>query len=398
MTTDIQKEAEQALSKAKIKLMGKANTAFITTILFSLKQSWSTEIPTMMVNGVELVLNPKWFLDQAPDTRITALVHEAWHVALNHMARGRGINYDHTRFNKAADYVINLLLEQQGFHVPRGDSGWLIDDKYADMATEEVYEILPIEPPKDDNNSGGGSGWSPDFKANDGSGEGSGDSSKQEQIEQQIQKTIQQAAQRSKMSGDAPGTIPGEIEEYIDALLNPKLHWTVLLQNHVNGLGKDDYSFRRPNKRFMPEYYLPSAYSEVLEEVAVAVDTSGSVSNEEFAAFLSEIQEIKDTMGPKLTKVIDFDTKVQAVHELTENDDALSISFTGRGGTRLEPVFEHYSEGKQPTVLIVFSDLYCNEIEEDPGYPVIWVCIDNPNAKVNFGQLIHISKGELCAK
>ena len=66
-----------------------------------------------------------------------------------------------------------------------------------------------------------------------------------------------------------------------------------------------------------------------------------------------------------------------------------TVSFSGWGGTNLTPVFEHYDKNK-PTVLVVFSDLFCAPIIEDPGYPVIWACFGNPNAEVNFGQLIHV--------
>ena len=74
----------------------------------------------------------------------------------------------------------------------------------------------------------------------------------------------------------------------------------------------------------------------------------------------------------------------------TVHDPIEKVSFTGWGGTCLEPVFEHYDKAP-PTVLIIFSDLYCREIpkEDMPTYPVLWVCTDNKNATVNFGTLIH---------
>jgi predicted metal-dependent peptidase len=72
------------------------------------------------------------------------------------------------------------------------------------------------------------------------------------------------------------------------------------------------------------------------------------------------------------------------------------VHFSGGGGTNLQPVFDHFAgknpdhpEAGPPTVLIVFSDFYCGKIKEDPGYPVIWISVDNPNAEVNFGTLIN---------
>jgi len=131
-------------------------------------------------------------------------------------------------------------------------------------------------------------------------------------------------------------------------------------------------------------------YSEALTEVAGALDASGSVTDNDIRMFLSEMGGIKDILNPKLFTIIDFDTKINNVHHLNETDDVASIKITGRGGTRLQPVFDFYKD-KNPTVLIVFSDLHCARIEEDPGYPVIWIVTNNPNATVKFGKMIHVN-------
>ena len=44
----------------------------------------------------------------------------------------------------------------------------------------------------------------------------------------------------------------------------------------------------------------------------------------------------------------------------------------------------------KPSLLIVFSDLECTPIKNSTEYPVIWICINNPGAKVGFGQIIHV--------
>jgi len=73
------KELQVISNKTKVGLMTKGSV-FITTVLFSLKQTWSTDVPTAGTNGISLVINPDWFKSMTPEQRIGLLAHEAWHV------------------------------------------------------------------------------------------------------------------------------------------------------------------------------------------------------------------------------------------------------------------------------------------------------------------------------
>lgn len=368
-------ELRKFIDKAKFSLIRQNNSNFICTVLFSLKQSWNMNTPTAAVNGVDLKINPDWFGDLSEDERVGLLAHEAWHIAFDHI--GRSASYgDKNKYNKAADHVINLMLDKQGIKLPKGG---LKDPKYADKCTEEVYRLLPEDP-----ETPGGTGLDIETPSAD----------QIDQVNQQVKDILVKAATQSKMMGDAPGTIPGDVQIAIDELVNPKLDWRIILQNYVDTLAKNDYSFSRPNKRYMPDFYLPSLTGEKLGEVCVAVDTSGSVTDDQFVSFLSEIQEIREKLNPELTRVIDFDTSIKAVHELDQFDDISKVNFTGRGGTNLQPVFDYYDK-TEPVVLIVFSDLYCTPITEKPNYPVIWIVVDNPKAETHFGTVIHYSTEDL---
>jgi predicted metal-dependent peptidase len=360
-------ELTTAFDRAKIGIISKQNSVFISTILFSLKHSWDTEIPTACTNGANLRVNPDFFMGLSPNTRIGLLAHEAWHVAFLHMTR-RGNREPH-RWNIAADFVINNLLVKASFKLPPTEC---VGDYY-DMSTEQIYDELEgkVLPPL----------TMEDLVA----GESPQDN---EQTEQAIADILVKAATQSKMLGDEPGTIPGDISLSLDKLLNPKLPWNVLLQNYMDSYAKDDYTWRRPNRRYMPDHYLPSAFSENLGEIAVAEDVSGSVSQADHTKFISELNGIKTTLNPSLTTVVTFDTQITTNTVLTPDEEVTSISFIGGGGTDLRPVFEYFKKNI-PMVLIVFSDLCCSPITEDPGFDVIWVCVGNPSAKVHFGTLIH---------
>lgn len=423
-----QKDLEKAFNRAKVSLMTRKGTIFIQTVLFSLKHVFSDKTPndqpnpTLCVNGVSMIINPDFFmnvLDQ--ETRQSALVHETWHVCFKHVLHEklRGNTrvkdgMDLKAWNYAGDYVINLVLKDAGFTVP---SSWLLEEKFRGWHTEKVYEYLKQNPQMmqqpnqmTDDSSGNfvGDIQSPENDPNGNQGQGQGQQNQggntpsqgdkdaaQQAAAAKIDKMIIRAnAQRMAMEGgSAAGNLPGEIGIHLDKLLNPKLPWNVILANYIDSMAKDDYTWRRPNRRFMPEYYLPSAYSDAMEHLAVAVDTSCSVTDEQFRNFLTEIQHIKNTVNPKLTTIVDFDTQVQKVHKLAQGDDVTSVTFHGRGGTDLYPMMDYFEKNK-PKVLIVFSDLFCREVVKNPGFPVIWICVDNLNAHVNFGKLIHYDTKE----
>jgi predicted metal-dependent peptidase len=105
------------------------------------------------------------------------------------------------------------------------------------------------------------------------------------------------------------------------------------------------------------------------------------------------VKYIKDTYIPvKLTLVL-FDTKIQSIFEYNEEDQFGKLKVVGRGGTDLSPIREHMMDAK-PTAAIVFSDLYCAEMELGPQCPIIWITVNNPHAHVRMGQLVHITEKE----
>ena len=98
----------KALDKAKIALMSKPDVAFFTTVCFSLKHIWNSDIPTACTDGTSIEYNPAFFLSLSEAERVFLLVHEAMHVALMHILRVK--DKDRKKWDIAADYVINGML------------------------------------------------------------------------------------------------------------------------------------------------------------------------------------------------------------------------------------------------------------------------------------------------
>lgn len=371
LTSPTETELTLCFNKAKVDLMTKKNSTFICTILFNLKIEWNDAIGTAATDGISLFISPAWFTSLDENERFTLLAHEAWHVAFDHMSRGK--KYNPTKFNFAADYVINGMLDNHRYTLPEGG---LLDHQYDGMSTEQVYALLP-DPPKDF--TGG--------DIIDIIPENATDKQKKE-IEIHVKKLLTQALQQAQISGQDPGTIPGDIRRHIEELINPKLDWFSILMNYMTAYDKSDYTFRKPNRRYLPDFYLPGMSGESMDTLALAFDSSGSVSQKEFNHYFGETKYMRELLRPKKTILIEFDTKIQSTYELEQDDDMDDVTFSGGGGTSLSPVFNYFKDNP-PTVLIIFSDLWCPKITEDPGYDVIWICVNNKKGKVNFGELIH---------
>lgn len=374
---------EEALSKAKIQLMKMKNSVFYTTLLFSLKQYFTDEIPTAATDGEHMVFNPQFFMGLPEKQRIGVIVHEILHVALNHMTR---IQKRHPQlWNEAGDYVINDSIMQTGqYELPESV---LYDKRFRNQSTEQVYKTLYKEyQEKQKQNSKlslddivipGGS----DIQY-------SKDQKKNQQIEKDIISKIVKASIQSQAAGETIGNIPGEVRRLIDETISPQLPWNVILQNYFTNFIKDDYSWKHLNRRYLPDYYLPSAYSESIEEIAIAIDTSGSVSNKQFSYFIAEIAIIQENLKPEKISIIDFDTKINTIQEIDANTDILSdLIFTGNGGTIIQPVMT-WADKHQPQVLLIFTDGQFNKPEYIPQTSLIWLIHNNLNFNMP-GEIIH---------
>ena len=386
------------LDRCKSSILMDAKNAFLGALMCQLKQDWDESIPTAATNGKSIWWSPHWFLSLPKPARVTVQAHEVWHVARLHMIR-RG-NRDPRLWNMATDIRINNDLKAMGFSFV-GLEGACMDDKYPpEMPEEDIYEDLiknavqppPMNPfdgdlgsepgdPGDGSSSGGGNAPGP---------YNSGPPDKKAAVEQL--QAVAQAIQQAKLQKQA-GSIPGQLELIVDEFLSPVIPWEQVLFNWFTDLITEDYSWRRPNRRYQ-DMYLPSLQSDEqrLTCLHYYFDVSGSVTDQMIKRFNSEVKYIKDTFNPEKLVLVMFDTKIHEIYEISENDVFDRIKVTGRGGTCLQCVHSHIEETK-PTAAIIFTDLECQPMQPlKVSIPIIWTVADNPYAKVPFGQIIHIKE------
>jgi predicted metal-dependent peptidase len=354
-----------ALNRAKIQLMSRPNTTFFTTVCFSLRHLWDTTIPTACTDGKELRISPEYFMTLDAEEQVSLLLHETMHVAYLHMVRGE--KYNHGRFNEAADHAINLSLQESGFRI---HPDWLADPIYKGLGTEEIYNLLPV--------TEGDSGYTDLGEPGE----------PLEDLEEGLKEIIIRAALQSKMAGDSPSSIPGEIELFLAKLLKPQLPWNRILQRYMQGMAKTSYSMTRPNRRYLPDVYLPGIYSKKLTNLAIAVDISGSVTQEDFTAFISEVGAILRFMKPDKLSLIQFDTVIQSENTLRSMNDLMNVVFTGRGGTNINCVYKWADENK-PQLMLVFTDGYFRFKDNKTKSNLVWLIHNNPKFFAPQGRVIH---------
>lgn len=358
--------AQKALDKAKIQLMYRADSAFFTTICFSLRHVWDNSVPTAATDGLQILFNTDFFEKLNAEERVFLILHETMHVAYMHMDRLQ--SRDHAKWNVAADHVINLQLIERGYQMPKNG---LADRQYTGMGVEQVYDLLPDQDPEK---------VEMDLKECPCSSE---------ELKELVQDILVRASIQSKLSEDKIGTIPGDIQLFLDKLLAPKLPWHRILQKYFYTMAKTDYSFRKPNRRFFPKYHLPSMYSEALGAIAIAVDISGSVTDDEFKVFVSETFGILKRMKPEKITLLQFDTEIKSINTIRTEKELKSVNFTGRGGTYIPPVLD-WAENNKPQLLIVFSDGGFRFYDKPTlKTPTLWIIHNNSEFTAPIGKVIH---------
>ena len=384
---------QKILDRAKIDLMDpgtknkNATPVFYSSIIFALKTVWTLLVPTAGVDGKNLFINEGWFCPLTAKQRVGLLAHEALHVALRHMDMFLiyGLHVfseviEHKLWNKAGDHVINLLLLKAGYELPPNG---LWDKRFENMTTVQVYHILHKEyadQPYDLGDPG-----DLILMPSDGSDKAKKDAA---DLSAHITDIVLKAAITSKMAGEKPGNIPGEILRLLDAVVNPRLPFEIILANYMTMYAKDDFNWSRPNRRYMPDYILPGAHSEALCNIACAFDVSGSVTEEELSSFGAGIRMISEQLHPEKITLIEFDTAIRGERDITQNTRIMDVKFHGGGGTRIEPVLKWIQKNK-PEVTLIFTDGGFTRPSMTVPTDVIWIISNNPNWTAPFGKVFH---------
>ena len=267
------------LEKAKVEII--ISHPFYATLLFNTKLNADPTIPTAQVNQRgDITYNPEFMESLSVPQIVFVLAHELMHTVFLHMVR-RG-ERDPEKWNYAGDAVINDVLEQNGVGLPvPGAVNW---PGASELSTETIYNLLPESTQLDP-------------KLIDLVPEGQLTQEEKDQLEQEVRVTVNKAMNAAKMQGK----LSGSLEKFVRKLLNITTPWEDILERYMTDYTSQDYSWKRPNRRFEEEYLPSLAKQPSMGELALVIDISGSVSKEELQYYNAHMKRIISQTRP--TKV-----------------------------------------------------------------------------------------------
>lgn len=184
----------------------------------------------------------------------------------------------------------------------------------------------------------------------------------------------------SMMSDEARGLMPARFSTAVArANKPPALNWKAILKKYVGTIAADKVKTRmRLNRRQPQRFDLSGTRESKTLKIVVAIDTSGSVSDNEIEQIFNEIFAIIARRSFELT-VIECDEEIQRVYQLKSPKD-LPNRVKGRGGTSFTPVIEYINEHRyfRDALLIYFTDGYGEtSIPRPLTYRNLWVVLGN---------------------
>ena len=330
----------------------------------------SVETACVRKRGIncELVINPEYWETQDDIQQLNLIQHEVYHIVFQHMFMTPFFK-NHEVLNVAADCEVNSYLQNL-------DNTWIIPSMFnaePKLGTKTYYDIIMNQTPPplpqrggDGNGSNGlpntkddHSSWGKEFQE-------CSDAEKQ-LIQNQINSQIKTAAEQTiKMRG----TIPAEMQAIVDELFKPKprvFDWKAYFRRMLGSI----YDINIKKTRRKESIRFPGAAGikhKKKVSILVAVDTSGSVNDEELKDFFSEITYIYKA-GARIT-ILECDAAISANYEYTGKWTGKVHS---RGGTDFQPVIDYYRKNiKDYAALVYFTDGECS-IPNNVPRDTIWV-------------------------
>lgn len=378
---ELSTSAKKKLTSARTSLI--LDQPFFGALALSLTPKEDLTCETAWTDGRSMGYNPA-FVESLTHAELTGLIaHEVMHCAMGHPWRRDG--RDGKQFNVACDLAINGDLIDSGFSLPK--DGLFPDATQKGKSAEWIYARLP-NPKKMSNGSGGGQGQGNGKP--DPAGEvrdaptGTDEDGHPAPTEGEWKQRTAEALQAAKMAGTLPSGLARMVESALDTRVDPR----ALLLRFFSERIKDDYSWSRPSPRFLHmNLYLPSLDSPALGEVAVLVDTSGSVSGVGLQRARSILEQVLDEVSPSSLTVYFVDTKVHRIQRM-ERGEPLTWEPKGGGGTSFASFFSTPME-TEPVCIIGISDLCADFGSIIPSTPVLWLT-DTKGGTAPFGEVIYV--------
>ncbi|TAF64089.1 MAG: hypothetical protein EAZ55_12250 [Cytophagales bacterium] len=185
-----------------------------------------------------------------------------------------------------------------------------------------------------------------------------------ELLKQTLQNTLKRV--KNKDIGNLPAGLQDYLKEF-EKSLAPVVNWKRILRLFANSSSRTRIknTLKRPSKRYNTT---PGIKVKKRQKILVAIDTSGSISQQDLQEFFNEIYHIWKHGSEIL--VVECDTEIQAQYKY-EGKTPQQVS--GRGGTDFEAPLRFANEEYSPDAVIYFTDGYGNNPEVRCNCPILWL-------------------------
>lgn len=404
---------ENLVKEVQLKMIKGKNTAFILNQLYCLNVKESSNENILLTKEVNdknstIKIKPDWFESLTLKEREFYLSHTVLHYTLKHDTRKE--SRDEKLWLMSSDIAVNNIIDSMGLTIPKSE---IHVPELKGYSTEQIYDFLNQENQQQQQQQQSG----------DSDDEDDEDTPNNQELQKSLSKALKKAdsinedidfnTPYSSQEGIKRDIETAESESKVQSKINKgfslesligtptqfyinelgKVRWERILKKYINEKDKELTYTKFDRRMLQQNLYLPAfeKIEAVLDKLVLAFDVSGSVSERQAQAFLNEIKSIKEVIDPNHIEILTFNTEIVQKFDVYKEDSLDSIRINLGGGTDLKPVFDYLEKSEEEIkFLLVFSDLECERITKEPKYPVHWICIDNPNATVNFGELIHI--------
>ena len=194
------------------------------------------------------------------------------------------------------------------------------------------------------------------------------------------------------------GRLGIDLPRNVTEILEPKVDWRSALAEFVASTtkGKDEMTWRKFNRRMLPnDIYLPSPENETIGELVLAIDTSGSIGQEQINEFATEIVSICESVTPDRVRILWWDTLVhgeQVFEQGHYNEISTALKPLGGGGTKVSCVSEYINKHRiNAECVLVFTDGYVeSDVKWNLSAPTLWLVTHNKHWTPPAGKKVFV--------
>lgn len=354
---------------------------FYAELVLQMDRIISKRVPTAGVcikERVQLYVNMDFFSTLTHKEQVAVLKHECMHILNDHIPRGKELAPDvyaktedcvdrmindakHKLMNVAADCSINpgipnisedCVLPSQ-FKLKNGELfEWYVEHLKDNEALKGLTEY------------DGHSLWA----ESDGS---------KEELKEKLRRAVNDAAKRTKQAGK----MTPENELMVDRLNYKPKDWKSDLRRFAARAIETAVttSKKKRNRRYGITF--PGYVKEEVLHIGVALDTSGSISDEALCQFMAEVGNIAKYAT---VTVVEADCEVKDSYLF---DPKKTYKVKGRGGTAYQPAFDYFNKNTDVDGVIYFGDMDCfDEKINKPKYPVLWAIVGDQKPPADWGS------------